>query len=125
MMQMLKTSRTVMMHLEKFNKNFSKLPNLHCKKMLPCKKLEKIKSTRHSLPVIACGINVSITVQDKRFERQLKKIPKRLHDFLGKKTEKDHQHEMREIQLLMSLQSLHQLSLYSQSSSIQQFYIWR
>ena len=76
----------------------------------PHKKSEKIKSTTHGLSAIARGINASIAAQDKRFERQLKENAereRRLLAFRASEAEKDHQHEARMAQLLMSLKSSH------------------
>ena len=76
----------------------------------PCKKSEKIKSAMHILSVIVRGINASIAVQDKSFERQLKENAERewrLLEFHTNETEKYHQHEAIMAQLLMSLKSLH------------------
>ena len=59
------------------------------------KKSEKIKSTTHGFSAIAHGINASITVQDKRFERQLKENAERewrLLEFRASEAEKNHQH---------------------------------
>ena len=88
----------------------------------PHKKSEKINSTTHGLSAIAHGINASIAGQDKRFERQLKENTereRRLLEFRASEAEKDHQHEVRIAQLLMSLNSSHPLPQYGQSLSMQ------
>ena len=64
----------------------------------------------HILSAIVRGINASIAVQDKSFERQLKENAERewrLLEFRTNETEKYHQHEAIMAQLLMSLKSLH------------------
>ena len=76
----------------------------------PHKKSEKIKSTTHGLSAIARGTNASIAAQDNRFERHLKENAereRRLLEFRASEAEKDHQHEARMAQLLMSLKSSH------------------
>ena len=91
--------------------------------MPPHKKSIKIKSTTHGLSAIARGINASIAAQDKRFEPQLKENAERKQrvlKFCASEAEKDPQHEVRMVQLLMSLKSSYPLSLFNQSSNMQQ-----
>ena len=79
------------------------------------------------MSAITRATNASIAAQGKRFERQLKENAerrRRLLQFHASEAGKDHQHEARMAQLLMSLKSFHPPPQYGQSSRMQPFSAW-